>query len=394
MNPYVGREEKEHLVRITALAIMLGNVIDIYAKLKSTDKQFVTHLRKARTWLTKAIKLRESYLPLDSRRDLCRSVDNMRLLLVPSDKAKKEFEEMMKLKSVFPFEMEDFNDLYAELIETTCKVCVRSDYEDCQARRVMVKYGVFPYNPAATVTCQFSYVDSEAISSEPPAPEAVGGLAQALLEMAKVTRPIPEVVTEPEEPAPDGLKTVTVSLISGQQLRLRMNEYMAQHLLSEIQRPQRQARGTVACHFGGKLLVVDMTEVATIQTDDLPDLTWTRQPVTLAAKQQHHQPAQIASRNDSNTGETERFSLKCKCGSKYFLTLQADTTRAKCRYCGAPVFVDRQAERVLEYSSNTQAVLLTNTYFVQQPRADNLPPVSPAAFSGKRGYDDPCNPFA
>lgn len=162
MNPYVGREEKEHLVRITALAIMLDDVICVYEKLKSTDKQFLAHLRKSRTWGKKAISCRESYLNLESKRDLCRSVGNMRLMLLPSDKAKKEHRELMNYKSVFPFEIDDFNDLYAELIETTCKFCARSDFNDCQARRVMTKYGVFPYNPAATETCQFSYMEPAA----------------------------------------------------------------------------------------------------------------------------------------------------------------------------------------------------------------------------------------
>ena len=168
---------------------------------------------------------------------------------------------------------------------------------------------------------------------------------------------------------------------------------MAQHLLAEIRRPQRPARGIVACRFGGKLLEVDMAEVATIQTDNLLDFTWNIQPVTMATKQPECQPLPPVSKNEITTGDTERFFLQCKCGSTYFLTLQADTKRARCRYCSAPVFADRQADRIYEQRLDAEAVLMTNTYFVQQPKEDRLPPVSPAVCSGRSGYADPCNPF-
>jgi hypothetical protein len=58
-------------------------------------------------------------------------------------------------------EQADFQDWYEFLIEHACKTCRRSDYAECSARRILMKYDVFPYDPGAKDHCQYSYAEDE-----------------------------------------------------------------------------------------------------------------------------------------------------------------------------------------------------------------------------------------
>lgn len=82
-------------------------------------------------------------------------------MCLPKPEALKANKELLALRSVLPMKIQDFEDWYSVVIEGTCKVCQRKDYAECLARRVMTDYGVYPVNPDAVSTCQYSYIDEE-----------------------------------------------------------------------------------------------------------------------------------------------------------------------------------------------------------------------------------------
>lgn len=170
MNSYLSRAEKEAFVRLTSLAGLQEQIIKTYSAGNNADKDFLKLLRTSKTWLMKALDYRVSFLDESAAHDLARQVAKLDLIFVPKDKARKEYELLKEVKSHIHMTIEDFEDWYCEVIEYTCKTCTREDYKACAMRRVMAKHGVFPANPAATNTCQYSYVGADPAELPPPRP--------------------------------------------------------------------------------------------------------------------------------------------------------------------------------------------------------------------------------
>lgn len=161
MNPYLSRDEKEIFVRLSAMMVLIEEAINKYAKAKSTDKTFLKNLRMGRTNIQKALQFRADCLDPDAKQEFFKQAGRLEFMCMPKPEALKANKELLALRSVLPMKIEDFEDWYSVVIEGTCKVCRRDDYKECQARRVMTEYGVYPVNPEATTTCQYSYIDDE-----------------------------------------------------------------------------------------------------------------------------------------------------------------------------------------------------------------------------------------
>lgn len=176
MNPYLSRTEKENLVRLVVLNDELERIIESYSAAKSTDKEFLTNLRHAKTRAKKAIYKRLSFLHQEGVTDLLVSSKKIEVKFLPHPEARKAHQELLKLQSTLPMDVEDFFDWYSWLIDHTCLTCKREDYTECPGRKVLVKYSIFPVNPEAVGTCQYSYVQPDS---------GVGVVGEALLAATK-----------------------------------------------------------------------------------------------------------------------------------------------------------------------------------------------------------------
>ncbi|MPN22746.1 hypothetical protein SDC9_170129 [bioreactor metagenome] len=173
MKPYLSRDEKEYFIRLSAMMVLLEEAIASYAKANSTDKEFLKLLRTGRTNLQKALQLRGSALEPSAKQEFLKQSGRLEFMCLPKPEALKANKELLALRSVLPMKIQDFEDWYSVVIEGTCKVCQREDYAECLARRVMTDYGVYPVNPDAVSTCQYSYIDEE--------PQGVGIVGEAML---------------------------------------------------------------------------------------------------------------------------------------------------------------------------------------------------------------------
>lgn len=178
MNAYLSRAEKEHFVRLKLLWGLLDLMIEDYEKANKPDKEFMGNLRRARTYVRKASDRRTGFLDSKARDDLNATVSRMELLFVPRREVLKYYQEIEKLNAVIRFDQADFEDWYEFLIEHACKTCARADFADCRARQILMKYGVYAYNPAAVAQCQYSYHETEA-------PFGIGSVGEALIKAKK-----------------------------------------------------------------------------------------------------------------------------------------------------------------------------------------------------------------
>lgn len=423
MNAYLSREEKENFIRATALAAQLENTIDSYTKSKSIDPEFLKYLRTGRTWVAKAMTMRSDALSDDARVEFAKQVSRMELLFVPTLEAKKVHAELMALKTTLPMELQDFEDWYESVIETTCKRCLREDYADCKTRRVLAKYGVYPIDPGAVGKCQYSYVGTPEQEELQPSdaeivPAAMYNLALAQLaelndalddwhkkhaaleielnakEEAWVCNDCVKAQQTPGDTALQArLKTseeeypVSIAFVSGGETEYSLPASMAKNMIREFQKP-RHTRPVCAQYVSeiGRLMAIDLQEVAYLQVDKLPPGDWIRE------------------RTDTKSGaatpaERERYRIECKCGAEYFVSLGHIRNRAFCRECKGVVFADRQADKVPDPLDGVEATLLTNRYWVQREpyqevAAENMVDLKGSGKKYGRDYKDPCDPLA
>ena len=363
MNSYLSREEKESFVRLLCLATVLEKAVDTYAGVESTDKGFLGELRHARTRLDKAIKMRRDALDAEADDGLVASVAKVHLMFLPTPEAKKAHEEMLKLQNVLPINADDFNDWYGFVINSTCRVCQRTDYEQCDARRILTKYGVWPIDPEAKTKCQYSYVDVPGI-------EQVEQWLALRPKAAADAVPAAQVVTtanvaDSEDLQGDGadaaaLLPVTLGLVEGKALVIELPEELAVALMDELRDHGRHSRGICAAHTGMQLIGIDMREVVTVTGGGIEDGVWQRcEPLGVYQANREHVRQDIP-----RTDERELFHVECHCGAEYNCSMNAGRPTARCRDCQAPVFADRTADPI--DVSGSAATLMTNRYWVER----------------------------
>lgn len=354
MNSYLSRDEKENFVRLLCLAALMEKAVDTYAGVESTDKSFLAELRHSRTRLDKAIKIRRDALTPEDDEKLVKDVARVHLMFLPTPEAKKAHEETLKLKSVIPMDGGDMNDWYGFVIDTTCRVCQRQDFEQCDARRILSKYGVWPVDPDAKSKCQYSYV-------------GVPGIEQVEKQPAAQVITTADVM-DPEELQGDGddadaaaLLPVTLGLVEGNTLAIDLPEELAVSLLDELRDHGRHSRGICAAHTGMQLIGIDMREVVTVTVGGIEDGVWQRceQPADYPPKREF-----VPRQDIPRTDERELFHVECRCGAEYNCSMNAGRPTARCRDCQAPVFADRSAGTV--DVSGSAATLMTNRYWVER----------------------------
>jgi hypothetical protein len=125
--------------------------------------------------LEKSADIRLGYLDDQAKENLLLSIAKLRIMFMATPEAIQMNKEMLQLKSTLPIDLEDFQDWYEFVIESTCKTCTRADYAECAARRVLTKYDVVPVDPEAKEKCQYSYASDLAV----PEP-ATAGLIESL----------------------------------------------------------------------------------------------------------------------------------------------------------------------------------------------------------------------
>jgi hypothetical protein len=192
----------------------------------------------------------------------------------------------------------------------------------------------------------------------------------------------PAEIQEPTEgPADEGV-LVAIGMRNGTRIDLRMSEYLAINLLSELERPNRHARPICACHFGNELIEVDMQEVVSVQATGIEDGVWP-QP-------QEYSFQTPVVKEYEDTGERELYRVECKCGAEYFCAMNVGREKARCRDCQENVFADRHAEPV-RTETGAKATLLTNRYWVErEPRPEQPVATTPNEGNSGSGYSDPC----
>lgn len=348
MNPYLAREEKEAFVRLLCLAVQLEQAIDTYAGFNSTDKTFLAELRHARTRLEKATKIRRGALTSDDDKKLIRDVSRVHLMFLATPEAKREHAEMLKLKSVIPMDGGDMNDWYEFVIESTCKVCRRTDYEACVARRILAKYGVWPVDPGAAGKCQYSYQDGVANDM----PDFASDMASDVNECELVVNKADPADRSPELPA--GLLPVMLGLAEGKALEMAIPEELAASLLDELRDHNRHGRGICAAHAGTDLVCVDMREVVAVIVKGVEE--WS------AEHQSNGNSTGMISKLPY-TDEKELYHVECRCGSEYSCSMNAGRPIARCRDCHSSVFADRSIGAIEVVGG--EATLMTNRYWVE-----------------------------
>lgn len=349
MNSYLSREEREHFVRATALVALLEILINGYASAKSTDPEFLKYLRMGRTLIGKALTLRADALDPEAKAEFHKQVGRLEFICMPKAEAKKAHAELVALKTTIPMEIQDFEDWYEGVVDTTCKTCLKSDYTTCQIRRVLMKYGVYPIDPEAKDKCQYCYVGTA--EADKPVPEVgdelvtvqqynlavaeynaldfrvhneylpeIEALKQKVnqLEQSAVAAADPQAAAERINSEANGLLSAVIGLANGNRLQLSLSEYMAMNLLFELQNSDSAARAICAQQIKDELLVVDMQEVITIQVKGIEEGEWRRPdtPVLKSAPSLPQSSPFVSTQADN--APPERYRVECKCGAEYF----------------------------------------------------------------------------
>lgn len=171
MNQYFSKQERENFIRLMILEGLLENIIDDYAK-TNADKKFMGDARRVRTYVKKLLDYRQSFLDPVGRQNFLEAVDRLDVLFVPKREAVKHYQEIAKMQENIHFSREDFKDWFEFTIEHTCRTCTREDYENCKGRKILMTYDMYPFDPGAVGTCQYSYVQPG---------QGVGVVGEALL---------------------------------------------------------------------------------------------------------------------------------------------------------------------------------------------------------------------
>jgi hypothetical protein len=365
MNPYVSQTERENLIRLLVVQPILQEIIKVYAGQDGTDKKFIGDLRHARTRMDKAIDARRSFLDPDADERLRKSVGRLQLLFMPTPEAKKAHKEMLELKSNFPMDVSDFGDWYSFVIETTCKTCIRTEYEECPARRVLAKYDVHAIDSGATNKCQYSYVgtpeaetlaaeiDAETVPTEKynqavaelnvmterfeQSVQRCSELEQRLEESKAPSQELIELSERYKELATD-FDSLTVKVKSEY-----LPEFERQRArIAEMEEVNATVIMAVAAHETAKEKMVEAMAKLFKQPVSAP------QPV----REEKKIPDPVIS-------PIQQYKIECKCGASYHCRMSGGRENANCRTCNAVVHAAPEEKRHNPFGEGS-VIVLTN----------------------------------
>ncbi len=394
MNPYLAREEKSNFVRLTSLIQLVEDVLEAYSNAKNVDPAFMKYLRMGKTFLEKAIIIRTEYLDRTAKDELLKQCGRLEFICVPSLEAKKEMKATLALQSTIPMEMQDFTDWYCEVIETTCKTCTREAYEECQIRRVLTKYGVYPIDASTTNKCQYSYVgtpeaetlvevESDAVPAE-KYNQAVVELTAAIERIENAEKQCGKLSIELERCNVGKADTARIEA-EYRELAIKFDDLsikVESEYLPEIERLRKRNEemeaanaaviAAVAAHEVAKEKMIDAMKSLLEKQDDVP-----------APRKEEAKPPTPIHAVERPTSASQQYRVECKCDAEYFCRMNPGRQTAGCRDCSAPVYVDLNAKGIKNPFGDGDVVLLTNRYRTESVRA-----MPAKQFSGKE-YQEP-----
>jgi len=156
MNRIIPSLEKERLIRLFLFHRFLEIAINEYAAYEN-DKTFMANIRRGKSFLKKALDQRLEALDTDAEIKLISDINKVGFAFLPKLEAKREMQRERESKDFYHIHKNAMHDWVAFTIESTCKVCQRSDFDNCPGRKVMMEHDI-PDNPGAQ-GCQYSYVE-------------------------------------------------------------------------------------------------------------------------------------------------------------------------------------------------------------------------------------------
>lgn len=158
LSKYMSNKEKATYIHFIALMGLANGLIKEHMEKTEPDKEYLKCLRTAVTWIKKATDMRSNALDPDMRKQLVNRIERTEPVIFASTyQAKKEFEDHLKIRSMYHIPMTEIYDLYEAIIERMCKTCKRNSFKKCALYNFCMKYEIEPYNPDEKVHCPFSY---------------------------------------------------------------------------------------------------------------------------------------------------------------------------------------------------------------------------------------------
>lgn len=349
MNSYLSREEKTTFVRLVTILGTADQIFKGYGQSKNPDKEFMKSLKTGLTWLKKAITYRQGFLDEDAAYNFAKQVSKLEpIIFVPSDKAKKEYEEINKFQNQFIMSIDDFNDWYALVIEKTCKTCDGQEYRKCRLRQLLSRYGVYPLNPEAKTVCQYSYVEAPADAQklEPKNIFAKDDLIEPLMvENAKPTESNEVIEKESQEktkPIQDKDIACYIVFKNGE----KINRFLPKEFAELIYQGFKGMNNRPICsaRIDNSVFAIDTQEIAALHIDSMEDLP----------PDEFTEHREISSRQ--SYAEKKLYRVECSCGQKYFAALVYNS-KTCCRACHGKL---KNADQVIYTDEGMEATVLVD----------------------------------
>lgn len=141
---YLSVHEKGDAVRLLAYNDGLEETLQRWQKQPNQDKKLITYIRYAHTYLNKLCHA--IFEPLDDKelKKILSYAKKVAVATMYTAEAKKEYEDMMRMDSVMPIDMDDFYDICEQAVEVCNKSCQKGKDEQrkCHLREILMRHDV------------------------------------------------------------------------------------------------------------------------------------------------------------------------------------------------------------------------------------------------------------
>lgn len=341
MNPYLSKQEKSNLVRLSVCLGLANEIIDEYAKAKEPDRDFMRYLKTGMTWMMKAVNRRTEFLDADAALDFAKQCSRIEpIIFVPNDKARKQFEEIRKIQGMITMSKKDLEEWYGMVIPFTCEKCDGKCKDSCMLRVLLAKYGMFPVNPNAVDVCQYSYADADSdiskikhpLQQDDISPEDKEVADEALREIAEessdMVKNIPDEEKESDEDeSEEELCGTVIHMTSGRDIEINLPMVAAENICRVF---HDHIRPVYAYVHDGDIFEVDLAKAEAIRCNGVGDIDL----------QAYQKPRSVHpnARPERDFTTKKSVHVSCQCGAEYDSQVPDSFTRVKCRDCGRWVY--------------------------------------------------------
>jgi len=141
---YLNIHEKGDAVRLLAYNEGLHETLERWKKQPNQSKTLITYIKYAHTYLDKLCHA--IFEPLDDveLKKILNYAKKVSVATMYTAEAKKEYEDMMKMDSIMPVEMDDFYDICEQAVEVCNKACKKGPEEQkgCRLREILMRHDV------------------------------------------------------------------------------------------------------------------------------------------------------------------------------------------------------------------------------------------------------------